>query len=209
MAIVGCGGFGREVLSIIAELDYEPIGFLDADPKATAPGSLPVLGDDSLLKSIREKYDVDSVFIAIGDIGKRRELSVLAQECGLNLPEIIHPSARILTEHPVGNGSIIYPGAVIMSNCSIGSGVIINSAATLGHDTVVCDYCNINPGVNIAGKVTVKEQVFVGMGAAICENLTVGKGAVVGAGSVVLKSVPDNAMVCGVPAEVSKLIPEE
>ena len=42
------------------------------------------------------------------------------------------------------------------------------------------------------------------LGAVIRDHLTIGREAVVGAGAVVVKSVPDNVLVTGVPAHISK-----
>ena len=56
------------------------------------------------------------------------------------------------------------------------------------------------------GKVTVKENAWIGMGVTICPGVTIGKYAVVAAGAVVIKDVPDYAVVGGVPAKVIKML---
>ena len=49
--------------------------------------------------------------------------------------------------------------------------------------------------------VVIKDYVFIGPRVIILPGVTIGRGAVVGAGAVVLKDVPDNKVVGGVPAK--------
>jgi acetyltransferase-like isoleucine patch superfamily enzyme len=46
----------------------------------------------------------------------------------------------------------------------------------------------------------VGDSAFIGIGAAILPNLRIGANAIVGAGAVVIRDVPANATVIGVPA---------
>ena len=48
--------------------------------------------------------------------------------------------------------------------------------------------------------IIIKDDVWIGTGARILDGVTLGAGCVVGAGAVVTKSVPDHAIVAGVPA---------
>ncbi len=54
------------------------------------------------------------------------------------------------------------------------------------------------------GSVVIEDNVFIGGGSIINPRVTIGKNSVVAAGSVVVKSVPQNTMVGGVPAKVIK-----
>jgi acetyltransferase-like isoleucine patch superfamily enzyme len=49
--------------------------------------------------------------------------------------------------------------------------------------------------------VTIEDYVFIGPRAIILPGVTIGKGAAVAAGAVVTKSVPDRAIVAGIPAQ--------
>ena len=116
------------------------------------------------------------------------------------LESIIDSSVRCFSKD-IGNGVIIYPGVIIMNDCKIGKFTLLNSGVTLGHDVIIGDFCNINPGANFAGRIRIGDNVFIGIGASIKENIIIGNNVVIGAGSVVLKDVPDNTMVYGVPAK--------
>ena len=108
--------------------------------------------------------------------------------------------ARFLT------GIEIHPGAQIGRRLFIdhGLGVVIGETAVIGEDVTLYQ------GVTLGG--TGKEQgkrhpdtsdnVVVGGGAKILGNITVGRNCRIGAGSVVLRDVPDDSTVVGVPGHV-------
>ena len=48
----------------------------------------------------------------------------------------------------------------------------------------------------------VDEGAHIGIGATVIQGLRIGAGAVVGAGSVVVRDVPENKVVAGIPAQV-------
>ena len=199
IAIIGAGGFGNEVYHIIDKNKYKPIGFIDIkSPAKDLP--LEIIGSDGNIKNLKQDYDFDTIFLAIGDINKRAEIAKSVERFSLNYPEIIHTSV-IYNPDKIGKGSIIYPGTIIMNNCRIGEFSLLNSGVTIGHDVNVGNFCNINSGVNLAGRITIGDGSFLGIGATVRENIRIGKNSIVGAGSVVVSDVPDNSLVYGVPAK--------
>src|SRR5579863_4206883 len=108
--------------------------------------------------------------------------------------------ARLLT------GIEIHPGAKIGRRLFIdhGMGVVI------GETTIVGDDVTLYQGVTLGGTgkehgkrhPTIEDSVVVGGGAKILGNITVGKNSRIGAGSVVLRNVPDNSTVVGVPGHI-------
>ena len=53
-------------------------------------------------------------------------------------------------------------------------------------------------------KIVIKDFVWFGDRVLVCGNVTIGEGAIIAAGSVVVKDVPDYAIVGGNPAQVIK-----
>lgn len=82
------------------------------------------------------------------------------------------------------------------------TGVIVNSTAKIGAN------CNLSPftviGSNQGKAATVGDCVYIGPHVSIVEDVTIGDGAVVGAGTVVIRDVPENAVVVGNPGRVIK-----
>ena len=116
------------------------------------------------------------------------------------LARLLSQVARFLT------GIEIHPGATIGKRLFIdhGMGVVI------GETTIIGDDCVLYQGVTLGGvgtgehKVkrhpTLLNNVMVSAGAKVIGDVTVGNNSIVGAQTVVLKDVPDNCTVVGVPA---------
>lgn len=120
------------------------------------------------------------------------------------LARFLSQVARFLT------GIEIHPRAVIGKRLFIdhGMGVVI------GETTIIGDDCLLYQGVTLGGvgtgKHTVKRHptlcnnVMVSAGAKIIGNVTIGNNTIIGASSVVLKDVPANCTVVGVPGRIVK-----
>lgn len=200
IVIIGAGGFGREVFSLIDKDIFEVAGFIDNGLDADAALLAPVLGDDSMIPLLKS-MQISNVCISIGNMQVRRKLFEMVRKAGLLLPSVIHKSATILTSIPTGEGIIIYPGVVVMNDCCIGAGVLLNSGVTLGHDVSIGDFSNINPGAHLAGHIQIGQNTMIGIGASVRENISIGNRVIVGAGSVVISDVSDDTVVYGVPAK--------
>jgi maltose O-acetyltransferase len=59
-------------------------------------------------------------------------------------------------------------------------------------------------GVGQRGTITIGRGAWICSNAVITKGVTVGKGSAVGAGAVVVRDVPDNCLVGGVPAKIIK-----
>jgi len=167
-----------------------------------------------MFRSIRE--DVASVFDR--DPAARSVLEVLLCYSGLHalwfhrfnhwlwnhhlrlLARWFSQLARLLT------GIEIHPGAQIGSRLFIdhGMGVVIGETTIIGNDVTLYQ------GVSLAGTgkehgkrhPTIGNGVVIGAGAKVLGNIRVGDNSRVGAGSVVLRDVPDNSTIVGVPGHI-------
>ncbi len=117
--------------------------------------------------------------------------------------------ARWLSQRTVRKTGIeIHPGATIGRGLFIdhGSGVII------GETTIIGDNVTLYQGVTLGGTgkergkrhPTLEDNVMVSAGAKILGSFTIGENSKIGAGSVVLKEVPPNCTVVGVPGRIVK-----
>lgn len=103
-------------------------------------------------------------------------------------------------------GIEIHPGATIGTGFFIdhGMGVVIGETAEIGNDVTLYHGVTLG-GVSLAkGKrhPTIGNNVVIGAGAKVLGNIRVNDGSRIGANAVVVKSVPANSVVVGVPGQV-------
>lgn len=105
-------------------------------------------------------------------------------------------------------GIEIHPGATIGKHFFIdhGMGVVIGETAEIGNDVTL--YHGVTLGGVSLEKVkrhpTIEDGVVVGSGAKVLGPFTVKKGAKIGSNSVVVKEVPEDATVVGIPGKIVK-----
>lgn len=103
-------------------------------------------------------------------------------------------------------GIEIHPGATIGKGLFIdhGMGVVIGETAEIGDNVTI--YHDVTLGGVSWDKVkrhpTIEDNVVIGSGAKILGPFTVGKGSKVGSNSVVVREVPPNSTVVGIPGRV-------
>ena len=103
-------------------------------------------------------------------------------------------------------GIEIHPGAKIGRRLFIdhGLGVVIGETAIVGDDVTLYQGVTLGGTGKEHGKrhPTIEDEVVIGGGAKVLGNITVGRNCRIGAGSVVLRSVPENSTVVGVPGHI-------
>ena len=103
-------------------------------------------------------------------------------------------------------GCDIHPGATVGKRFFIdhATGVVIGETAAIGNDVTIYQGVTLG-GVSFEkGKrhPTIGDRVVIGANATVLGNITVGNDVRIGAGSVVLKDVPHNSTVVGVPGQI-------
>ena len=104
------------------------------------------------------------------------------------------------------SGIEIHPGATIGRRFFIdhGMGVVIGETAEVGDDVTIYQGVTLGGTSLSHGKrhPTIRNGVVIGGGAKILGNITIGENCRIGAGSVVLRDVPADSTVVGVPGHI-------
>lgn len=122
--------------------------------------------------------------------GKKEEAMRINYECHSKFGADVHPAAEI--------GEYFF--------IDHATGIVI------GETTIIGDHVMLYQGVTLGGTTTSKgkrhptlgNHVVIGANASVLGNITIGNNVRIGAGSVVVKPVPDNCTVVGVPGKIVK-----
>lgn len=198
VAVVGAGGFGREIAALLVDLpSISFAGFYDdSEPIETrlTPGQR-WLGPISAVDTGHE------LAIGIGNIQTRRLIADKTAASGAQFSRpLVHPTAWVGPLVHLSRGVVVCANSSITTNIVIGEHVHINLNCTIGHDSIIEPFVTLSPGVHISGNVTIHEAAELGTGCVILPQITIGAEARVGAGAVVNRDVPPGATVVGIPA---------
>ena len=203
LVIIGAGGFGREVLQLVLDINrtaptFEFLGFLDdgeVDGAHLKRLGVTSLGPSSRLAGLETDY-----VIGIGASEPRRRIDALARASGHRPATLRHPWATVGQDVLVGDGAIIAAGVRLTTHISVGRHAHVNLNCTVGHDAIIEDFATLFPGVHLGGGCVIEQGASLGLGSVILPNVRVGRGAVVGAGAVVVRDVAPGATVLGAVA---------
>ncbi len=209
----------QEIIKFIADAEKKtpvrlfikekrPVDYGNA--KVFGAGDKIVFGDWKELRPILEKHAGDIIDIVVENDRVNSAVPMLDLK---DIPARIEPGAIIRDHVTIGKNAVVMMGAIINIGAVIGEGTMIDMGAVLGGRATVGKNCHIGAGAVLAGviepasatPVIVEDGVLVGANAVIIEGVHIGKGAVVAAGAVVIKDVPENAVVAGCPAKVIKM----
>lgn len=200
--IVGAGGFGRELLWWIKDINkkektWEIAGFLDDDPHALDEYEC----DYSVVGPIKEwqpKED-EEFALALGSPVLKRKIAGIMKAKGARFATIIHPTAMLSEFAHYGEGFIMFPNSKLSANSTVGDFVTLLSSP-IGHDTIIGDYSVISGNCNVVRNVVIGKDVFLAAGVCIAQDVHIGDGAYLGLGCVVVKDVESGARMFGNPA---------
>jgi sugar O-acyltransferase (sialic acid O-acetyltransferase NeuD family) len=208
LLLYGANACGREIASwversTVGEQSARVLGFIDDMSPEQVVNGHPVWR----LEDAARQHRGALVIASVGSPVLREELVAQAEAAGLTMaPPLIHRSVAWDPDHvTIGDGSVIGPGTSLTTNIEIGRHVQINLHCTIAHDTKLGDFVTLSPGCHVSGRVWLEKGAYMGTGAVTVQGkpgrpLVIGESAVLGAGAVVLKNVPPNATVFGVPA---------
>ncbi|RIV39631.1 NeuD/PglB/VioB family sugar acetyltransferase [Micromonospora radicis] len=209
LVVVGCGGHGREIAQVAAAINeaagrqvWRLVGFVDDAPsdrnrKRAELAGAPYLGTLATLGQLPPQTHVT---LGLGDPRVRRAVAGRIDVLGLPVASLVHPDATVGTDLVSAEGLVVFAGARITTNVTAGRYLHVNQNATLAHDCAVGDHVSLHPLAAVSGECHLGTAALIGAGAVVLPGLRVGAGATVGAGACVVRDVPPESVVKGVPA---------
>jgi len=192
LAIIGAGGFGREVKHWAT------------DSNITGLYNYTFYVDDKYAKGdIRPLSQLDGLrsfgVIAVGYPKDRQRIANRIRS-DVKYTKLIHNTA-ICDKDSLGVGAILCPYTVITVNCKIGRHFHANLHSDVGHDCVIGHYVTLAPSARVSGNCTIGDRVYIGSNAVIREGVTICDDVTIGAGAVVLNDITESGVYVGMPAK--------
>jgi len=212
MIIIGAKGFAKEVLEVIWQKNsYNEILFFDNVTQNLGDlvyEKFRILKDFEQVKSYFSSQDDRTFTLGIGNPVYRYQLYSQFAKLGGIFTSTISPYAHIgHFGNSIGEGCNIMTGSIITNSVRIERGVLINLNCTIGHDSQIGEFVEMSPGTSISGNCTIGRCCVFGTNSTVLPKVTIGENVIVGAGAVVVKDVPDNSLVVGIPGVVKKELP--
>ncbi len=202
--IIGAGTYGQVYAEYLKD-SYNVIAYYDDDITLhnSKVNGIEVMGKVNDALSLPKST---AIFVPIGNNPIRVKLLKMFEENGFEIPSFIHSQAIIDSSVKISDkGVYILPGTTIMPLVTIDNYVMISIGSNIIHHTHLDEGVFVSNGCNVGANITAKENAYIGMGATIMTGVkTVGKNSLIGAGAVVIRDVPENAVMAGVPAKVIK-----
>ena len=207
VAVFGGRGGGALVAFALSRLQAQGrarcVGFLnDLEAVGTRISGYPVLGPFASWQNL----PATTQFIAPLHKAKqmRARVGIIHR---LGVPQtrwatVIDPQAILADDVAHGVGLFAAAGCSILCGSRLGDHVTVRNGAHVGHDCTIDDFVIVGANAAICGYTAVREGAHIAPGARIREGTTIGRYSVVGLGAVVVKDVPDGAVVAGNPARV-------
>lgn len=203
IAIVGAGGFGREIVTVLdhddSRDDRPTIRFFDDGRPDVDRLERLGLALEGTVDDLAARTDL-RYLIGIGTGTVRQRIDVALRRAGLSATNAVHRHSTIGRDVEMGDGHVLCAGSVLTTNIRAGRHLHMNICAAIGHDCSIGDYVTVSPAVTISGGVTVGDRAFLGTNSVVLPGLQLGSDCTIGSGAVVTKDVAPGETVVGVPA---------
>jgi sugar O-acyltransferase (sialic acid O-acetyltransferase NeuD family) len=187
--LIGNGGHAREVM---AQMEVNLLRFVD--DQYVDENTLPLSQFDP------KKY---IAMVAVADSKDRYDIiQRLPKET--QFFTFIHPTALLMEDIEIGEGSFIGAYSILTTNIKIGKHAILNRGNHIGHDCQIGNYFSAMPGAIVSGNVKIYDLVYMGNNSSIREKLSIHSLTIIGMNSAVVKHIEESGVYVGCPAIKNK-----
>jgi sugar O-acyltransferase (sialic acid O-acetyltransferase NeuD family) len=185
--LIGNGGHSREVM---AQMGVKLDRFVDDQYVKHSEEVLP-------LSLFDPKKHI--AMIAVADSRDRYDISQRLPK-DTQFFTFIHPTALLMGDVEIGEGSFIGVYSILTTNIKIGKHAILNRGNHIGHDCIIGNYFSAMPGAIVSGDVHIGNRVYLGTNSSVIEKKYLLHDIKLGANSVVVRDINESGVYVGCPA---------
>lgn len=189
-AIIGYGGLCKEVAQ---QLNTRDLNFF-VDDQYVCEKTLPLSELD------KDKFEV---MVAISDPFVRKKI-IQKLPLGTKFFSFVHPTALIIGNVQIGQGSFVGPYSILTSDTTIGDHAILVRTISIGHDCNIGNFFSAMPGAVVSGDVQIGECVYLGSNSCVKEKIKISNDVIIGLNGGVIKNITDAGVYVGSPAIFKK-----
>lgn len=201
IVLVGGGAFARELLEWVLDVglpsESNLKGYLASDSDGPTVVKLPCLGNAMEY----QPQENDSFLCALLEPIEKLAICRGLKKQGAVFRGFMYPYSGRPRRNFFGEGYILSPKTELTGDIVLEDFVTINSFTGLGHDVQVGAGTTIGTHCDITGYVKIGKGVLLQPHVVVLPHIQIGDRCRVGAGSVVVRNVPPETTVWGVPAK--------
>ncbi len=208
IALAGSTQLARRLIYYIQEIGYGQIAgmFDDFEKDGSMKYDHQILGKLNDIETLYKRGCFDEIMVAIGynNIAFRKKIFSTLKKQAIPVGTFVHPTAYVADSAKIGEGCILLINCIVEMNTVLRENIFLSSSCYVSHDVRIGAHTYCAPSLNIAGNSTIGEGCFLGINTTTVNGVRVGNNVKIGAGSVIIKDIPSNVLVAGVPAVVRK-----
>ncbi|RKZ38096.1 MAG: hypothetical protein DRQ49_15160 [Gammaproteobacteria bacterium] len=202
IAIIGGGGFAKEVIEVAEMNGYEIYGIFST---SNSLDNYKFYGYLNELKELKNHFV--GAHIAIGAVNKdniksRKVIIDFLKQNSIKQISLISPLATVAKSVKIGDGVYIGHNVLISIETKIGNNSIFNHGCVVGHDCLIQENVSIAPLVFLGGNVIIEENVMIGVRATIRQSVKIGHDSTIGMCSIIIKNIKANSSVLAMPSKI-------
>ena len=199
MIIAGAGGHALEVLDILIQQQILHPAVYGEKINPHWPSAFPAF---SQLDQVSEWLASNPSFVlGLGAPEYRRKLyGEFTKRGGIHHP--LRGALSVLSPTAVADAADLMSGTFVGAQAKLGIGVLVNAGAQVHHEVEVGDFSVINPRAVLLGACKVGSDCFIGAQATVLPGVRIGDRAIIGAGTVIIRDVPSDSTMVGVPGRM-------
>ena len=203
------GGAGKEMADRVMKIQkmngggyWNGIYFIDDVRTESEYYGLKILSYEKFKNTVGR--DRAEIIIATGEPVNRKNLYEKVEKDGFDLATIISPLAMVSPTARIGKGVIISEFCIIASDTLIEDNVFINYNCIIGHDCKIGKNTCLSERVSLGGNVIIEENCYLAIGTSVINKAKIKEWSITAINSAVIKDVPENSIVGGIPAKMVK-----